>query len=212
MKYETGMNLQQESYNGTSAAIRDAALDLFSTQSYSSVTIKRIAEVSGVNPSLIYYYFGNKEELFITSIEHVIDSAFQHFDSTTFGSEDPAAVISGWLDLHVDYFSVLQKIARVSLDHAMTGNVENRLKNSINRFYDKERVILESVISDSVKNKLIVDVDAARLSETISTFLDGSLFRNLIFSDFDYARSISFFKSIILSHLNLDAPGPRAGV
>ena len=76
-----------------------AALDLFARLDYSTVTIKDIAQQTGCNPSLIYYYFDNKEELFLRAIEMTVADAFGKFEalSTKDGSADrgsPDEVIS----------------------------------------------------------------------------------------------------------------------
>lgn len=48
----------------TAAAILDAAEPLFAGQGFAATTIKQIGAAAGVNPALIYYYFGSKEELY----------------------------------------------------------------------------------------------------------------------------------------------------
>ena len=44
------------------AILQDVALDLFSSRGFHAVTIKDIAAATGLNTSLIYYYFGSKED------------------------------------------------------------------------------------------------------------------------------------------------------
>ncbi|HEY7769894.1 TetR/AcrR family transcriptional regulator [Longimicrobium sp.] len=45
-------------------AILDAAEELFARQGFPGTTIKQIGAAAGVNPALLYYYFGNKEALY----------------------------------------------------------------------------------------------------------------------------------------------------
>ena len=49
---------------GTAEAILDAAEPLFGSQGFAATTIKQIGKAAGMNPALIYYYFGSKEELY----------------------------------------------------------------------------------------------------------------------------------------------------
>ena len=49
---------------GTAEAILDAAEPLFGSQGFAATTIKQIGKAAGLNPALIYYYFGSKEELY----------------------------------------------------------------------------------------------------------------------------------------------------
>lgn len=49
---------------GTAEAILDAAEPLFGSQGFAATTIKQIGKAAGLNPALIYYYYGSKEELY----------------------------------------------------------------------------------------------------------------------------------------------------
>ena len=49
---------------GTAEAILDAAEPLFGSQGFAATTIKQIGAAAGLNPALIYYYYGSKEELY----------------------------------------------------------------------------------------------------------------------------------------------------
>jgi TetR/AcrR family transcriptional regulator len=49
---------------GTAEAILDAAEPLFGSQGFAATTIKQIGAAAGLNPALIYYYFGSKEDLY----------------------------------------------------------------------------------------------------------------------------------------------------
>lgn len=52
------------------AAILKAACDEFTEHGFAGGRVDRIAVRAGVNKRLIYYYFGNKDELFLSVLEH----------------------------------------------------------------------------------------------------------------------------------------------
>ncbi|MGB3275696.1 MAG: TetR/AcrR family transcriptional regulator [Castellaniella sp.] len=52
------------------AAILKAARDEFSEHGFAGGRVDRIAERAGVNKRLIYYYFGNKDDLFLSVLEN----------------------------------------------------------------------------------------------------------------------------------------------
>lgn len=56
----------------TEAKLLDAAAELFSQLGYDGTSVKRIAEKSGANVSLINRYFGGKEGLLLTLVERLI--------------------------------------------------------------------------------------------------------------------------------------------
>lgn len=60
MKKNTGNDKQ------TSTKIMDAAIPLFAKKGFAGVSVKELAEAAGVNIALISYYFGGKENLYMT--------------------------------------------------------------------------------------------------------------------------------------------------
>ncbi len=57
----------------TRGAILQAARTLFSTRGYTNTGVREVADLAGVNSSLVGRYFGSKEGLFRATLEHVID-------------------------------------------------------------------------------------------------------------------------------------------
>ena len=111
------------------------ALDLFASQNFSTVTIKDIADATGLNASLIYYYFGNKEGLFMRAIERTVEEAFAHYDEISRNADSPDKLISLWMELHVRQFVSLQKVAKISLDYANTQNHSPATDRAIKALY-----------------------------------------------------------------------------
>ena len=64
-----GPALRTRDADRTQHAILRAAMDEFSDKGLGGARIDAIAERAGVNKRLIYYYFGNKEALFLAVLE-----------------------------------------------------------------------------------------------------------------------------------------------
>ncbi|MCX5495551.1 TetR family transcriptional regulator [Kaistia dalseonensis] len=184
-----------------SDTLLNAALDLFAEQNYSTVTIKDIARATGFNPSLIYYYFGSKEELFLQAVEMTVATAFEKFDRIRDHANTPDAVISSWIEIHVTEFALLQKLAKVSLDYASTRSRNERIDKAIRQFYDKESVVLGQAIREGVESGMFRPTKPKQMAVFISTFLDGALFRNMMFPEFNYRTAIRNMRTIILDRL-----------
>ncbi|WP_436775052.1 TetR family transcriptional regulator [Yinghuangia sp. YIM S09857] len=67
----------------TAAALLDAAAARFVRYGYENTSVRDIAADAGVNPALIYRYFGSKEKLFVKVVSR---------------DRDPAAIVDGPLD------------------------------------------------------------------------------------------------------------------
>jgi TetR/AcrR family transcriptional regulator, upper aerobic nicotinate degradation pathway regulator len=191
-------------------AMRAAALDLFSQQNYSTVTIKDIATATGSNSALIYYHFGSKEELFLKVVTTTVDEAFRKFEDVRANAKSPEEVIFLWIEIHIVQFVLLQKLAKISLDYASTRNRTSSADRAIRRFYDKESVVLGEAISAGIEQGVFRPVDPQRMSIFISTFLDGCLFRNVMFPRFSYRRAMQDMRTFVIDHLRA-TPAPPAG-
>ncbi|ODN71072.1 TetR/AcrR family transcriptional regulator [Methylobrevis pamukkalensis] len=192
--------------NGTAGAaeiLQRVALDLFAQQNYSTVTIKDIADATGFNASLIYYYFGSKEALFMKAVETTVEDAFKHFEAITAKATSPEEIISLWIEVHIRQYVPLQKLAKISLDYASTHNRTPRIDRAIQEFYDKEAALLGKAIRDGIRDGIFRPVKPADTVVFISTFLDGSLFRNVMFPSFNYAAAIRNMRKIVLGHLRV---------
>ncbi|MBD1589098.1 TetR/AcrR family transcriptional regulator [Pseudomonas typographi] len=181
--------------------LQTAALNLFAEQSYSAVTIKDIAKATGMNSALIYYYFGSKEELFLAVIESTVEDAFRQFNSVKAEESDPQSIIALWLQIHILQFALLQKLAKMSLDYAGSPNHTPRIDKAIKKFYDKESVVLRKAIKDGIAHGVFREVDPVQMTSFISTYLDGVLFRSMMFPKFNYKRAISGMRDLLLEHM-----------
>ena len=73
--------------------ILSAALNLFSMRDYSAITIKDIAQLAGVNTSLLYYYYDDKEALFRAALEEAVGAAMRNYDGVASKHSEPVDLI-----------------------------------------------------------------------------------------------------------------------
>ncbi|MEA9391404.1 TetR/AcrR family transcriptional regulator [Acerihabitans sp. TG2] len=186
--------------------LQDTALELFAGQNYSSVRIKDIAEATGLNSALIYYYFGSKENLFLKVIESTVEKAFEQFDSIKMNSSHPKDVLFLWIQIHILQFYLLQKLAKISLDYASTNGRTPAIDKAIKKFYEKESVVLKNTITDGITAGVFREVNPVDMAMFISTFLDGVLFRTVMFPKFRYKHAINCMREFVFEHLDIKHP------
>lgn len=71
MGKSTGVRAQQA--DQTRARILQAAITVFTRDGYSGGRIEKISAEAESNDRMIYYYFGSKEKLFVTVLEHTYE-------------------------------------------------------------------------------------------------------------------------------------------
>lgn len=177
------------------------ALDLFADRGFSSVTTKDIADATGFNPALIYYYFGSKEELFRRAVTLAVERAFEQFRVAREGLEHPRDIIYGWLDTHVKEYETISKLIKIAIDYAKTSKHNVRIDEAIRRFYLDERDVLKAALAAGVARGDFRNVDVEETASFISTFLDGVFARAMILKDFDPIVAIGELRSFLNTQL-----------
>jgi len=197
----------------TASTILKAALELFASKNYSTVTIKDIAHATGMNAALIYYYFGNKEGLFLKVVESTTRDAINTFEAIRDDKASPRDIVSTWIENHILQFDLMQKLIKISPDYANTRNRTAQIDREIRKFYDIEAKILGSAIRAGIAQGLFAAVDVARISRFTSTFLDGVLVRSAMMRELDVRSTIIDLKNLVLSQLDKAPrqPSSRAG-
>lgn len=198
---ETGTSKAKKSRSEVAELLQSSAFELFAHQNYSSVRIKDIATATGLNSALIYYYFGSKEDLFVKVIETAVENAFRKFDNVIGNDNGPKEILFLWIEIHITQFHLLQKLAKISLDYSSTNGRIQSIDKAIKKFYEKESVILKNTIKEGIASGQFREVNPAEMAMLISTFLDGVLFRNVMFPTFKYKQAIQIMRTFVFDRL-----------
>lgn len=179
----------------------EAALDLFSKTNFSNVTIKNITEATGLNAALIYYYYKDKEDLFIKTVEMAIKRAFDEFQGLGDAATSPEDIISRWLEAHIRQFDLLRKLVKVSIDYASGDARTDAVDQAIRGFYENERSVLLAAVQEGIRVGTFSAVDPEEAVGLVSTFLDGVMARSMILPDFDGEAAIHNLHRFIMAYL-----------
>lgn len=185
-----------------------AALDLFAERNFAAVTIKDIAQALGVNTALIYYYFESKTDLFRATIEFAVENAFAHMRALEDAADDPVELLSAWLQNHVDRYAEIHRFVKIALDYRGSHEGDPAIEASIASFYAKERELLSRFVLKGIDKGIFEPVDAGRLANFISTYLDGCMVRSVILPDFNLKLAVADLHKIVLQHLGYSESKP----
>ncbi len=187
-----------------------AALDLFAERNFASVTIKDIATAIGVNTALIYYYFESKTDLFRATIEYAVENAFESMREVEGRDSDPANLITAWLDYHVDRHAEIHRFVKIALDYRSAHEGDPTIEKSIASFYSNERRLLSRFIRRGIEQGQFKRVDPDRMTQFISTYLDGCMVRSVIHQDFNLPAAVNDLHRHVFDLLGVAAkPGRR---
>jgi TetR/AcrR family transcriptional regulator len=75
--------VKTDAESGARERLLTAALNLFNEKGYSATSVREIVEAAGVTKPVLYYYFGNKEGIYV----ELMDSSYSTFESLVAGVE-----------------------------------------------------------------------------------------------------------------------------
>jgi AcrR family transcriptional regulator len=98
---------------GAAEAILDAAEQLFAMQGFAATTIKQIGKAAGLNPALIYYYFGSKEELYRRLLMHLLSTIARRGTERLAAAAGPEAAVRALMAMQSEVMREHPSIARL---------------------------------------------------------------------------------------------------
>lgn len=101
----------------TSANVRqrllDAALQLFSTKGYAATSVRELVEAAGVTKPVLYYYFKNKEGLYLALMGDALGDFFQVAEQARTAPGSVTERICGYCTALLDLFVERLPVARL---------------------------------------------------------------------------------------------------
>jgi AcrR family transcriptional regulator len=195
------------------AAILDAASELFARDGYENTSLADVARTVDLTPKALYYYYDSKRDL----LNQVIDRGFRYFDANAL-----AATRKKWIGLQLEdavlecaleaaeHLAGRADLLRVSFSESFRGNPETGATH--NRYMINWVNHVESVISNTKNPKAIkaarVRASATALVDVIfGLCVDGVLRRRreLVSASGEVALDRKFFRKLTGALLKIDA-------
>ena len=117
------------------------------------------------------------------------------------GDDDPAGLISAWLENHIGRSAEIHRFVKIALDYKGSPERDPAVEATIAKFYAKERELLSRFIRLGIEQGRFKRVDAGRMAQFISTYLDGCMVRMVILSDFPLKSAVGDLHRFVLDLL-----------
>jgi TetR/AcrR family transcriptional regulator len=110
-----------ETSGRTREALLDAAEGLFARKGFEATTIKEIGAAAELNPALLYYYFGSKEDLYRAVLTRIIGELVRRGQARVDAASSPVDAIRGVVETQAAFLvahpSAPKLFVREMLDH-----------------------------------------------------------------------------------------------
>lgn len=104
MNTHIGRAPRQTRAQDTRASLLQAAVSVFAESGLSGGSVSRIAKKANSHDRMIYYYFGNKEGLFVAALEEIYRRYNEAESAVTLDLDDPSQALERAVTFFVRYF------------------------------------------------------------------------------------------------------------
>ena len=124
--------------DGVRELLISTATDLFSKKRYLDTSIREIGEAAKVNPSLVYHYFKNKEEILFTIIERFSIHLINSLQEVQTKETDPVEGLKKMIFRHLSLNNELRKEVKITLEEntLLKGKWRIEVKSYQRKIYD----------------------------------------------------------------------------
>lgn len=112
-----GVSKKKESPEGARKRLLDSAAELFNTKGYAATTVREIVKTAGVTKPVLYYYFHNKEGIFLELMQGTYVRFNELTDSIHFKKGNAREKLEGFIDQSFCLF--LEEIRTVRLMYSL---------------------------------------------------------------------------------------------
>lgn len=187
--------------------IISAAIEEFAASGYKAASTNSLCKRANVSKGLIYYYFKNKEEMYLNTLRYVIDKFKDNVKITIEGCErDGIDYISEYFDTKFKFFKdnpqyskiIVNSLLNDTMDEVKKINKEFTTYNNellykiiknidINPKFDKEKAFeLVVMIGEKLEEKHMKNIDNKNSDIVIEEFRkDHKLMIEMVFEGID---------------------------
>jgi AcrR family transcriptional regulator len=184
------------------AKLLSSALFLFAENDFSTVSTKSIGIHAGVYPSLIYYYFKDKEDIFHQCLTSLVDHISSRYSTLVAQHADPHDMIADWLTIHTEMTTDILQLLKIIIDYSRGNRRDALIDAQIRRFYELEKNVLAAAIEKGRQQEHFTTDSARRLAEFASTHLDGIMVRLIIEPTFSIAEALKALRDFLFAFMD----------
>ena len=192
---------QGEARGAGREALLEAARELIADQGMSGLTSKRVAERAGLKPTLVNYYFGNRQGLVEALVEQVSSELDRRIQAADDPSVDPSERLSNLIAALVEAFRAEPYAPRLFFENVVFGD-----GSALDRFAadagGQQIRLIEAVLESGRAEARFRDVDPVLAVAAIGGLcaflpLAEPLLRRLLdFTAFDAADTASIARQL----------------
>lgn len=147
----------------TRTKILDSAGEVFAKYGYISAKTEAIAAKTNVTKAMIYYYFGNKENLYVETIKHIFIEPLKKLEDFSLDKKDPIESLSIILDTMLTMISKKPTLSHIMMYEALQNGGKYYKQVGLFNFYN----LIAKIIQNGIDTGVFKNIDPKHTSVNI---------------------------------------------
>lgn len=186
----------------TRERILDAALNIFSNKGYHDTRMDEIVEASDTSKGSIYFYFPNKERLFLALVDQFADLLERRVVEAVESEEEGIARVRAALQACLETFGRYRRPAKILLVQAVgLGSVFEKKRIEVN---DRFAGLIKQYLNESIAVGDIAPVDVEVVSYAWMGAIYGIVIRWVYTGEPDSERILSALLPMLLKSVGYE--------
>jgi AcrR family transcriptional regulator len=190
-------------------AILKAAKDCFARYGYEKTTLDDIGKIARLNKASLYYYFKNKEDIFIQVVLSEAKDFIEKLQNSALQAESIEEKIVTYLIARMRYYRDVLNLHQLSV--TIVQEIQPKFDEVYQGVKNEEIAYLESILKQGIKQKVFELHNSLQIAEVLITIADAlkheATFRSNTFdmASVDYSeaeKKIEMITKLILKGLN----------
>jgi AcrR family transcriptional regulator len=144
-----------------------AARTLFNRQGYPKTSVDDIAQAVGMRKSSLYYYFKNKEEIFLDAFKEEWRNNLKRFLNEASKQPDPTKRILVYISASLKHYD--DTVIKHNIPVKVLVETRNLFRISMNEVNEDRIKFYKSCINDGIEKGLFKPCDVEKVAKTIIT-------------------------------------------
>jgi AcrR family transcriptional regulator len=153
----------------TRQLILEKSWDLFSCNSFFSISMQEIANYLNIKKSLIYYYFKSKSTLYLNALDTYFQNLFKKFAEITQRNLSPLEKINKISQI---YYDELQSSNISGILYTNDKKIDNSISQAVDRAHSNILNFFERIISEGINAGVFKNIDPRISSLAIMGYIE----------------------------------------
>jgi AcrR family transcriptional regulator len=156
------------------AGILEAARKVFAQKGFSEATVEDVAAAAGVAKGTVYLYYESKRDIYFAALKFGIEQMYAMLDERLKSVSTPQEKLRTLIAVKLQYFEENRDFFKIY--YSELGNIcihPSTIDNDFKTLYLEQAKVVESILREGVRKKVIRAVRAEQTAFAISDIIRG---------------------------------------